>query len=81
MLHKLCGRMGTHHAGGQHFCGVHKQSMRAHAGGGKIFKITSDIAVCCPKFGLALAWPLPVAHIVEHCQEAAWCHPGDRGCR
>ena len=25
--------------------------------------------VCCPKFGLALAWPLPVAHIVEHCQE------------
>ena len=44
MLHKLCGRMGTHHTGGQHFCGVHKQSMRTHADGGKISKTTSDIA-------------------------------------
>ena len=58
-----------HHTGGQHFCGVHKKSMRTHAGDGKIFKTTSDIAVCCPKFGMALAWPLPAAHILEHCQE------------
>jgi hypothetical protein len=70
MLHKLCGRVSTHqHPGGQHFCGVHKQPMRTHADGGNISKITSDIAVCCPKFGLAVAWPLSVAHIVEHCQE------------
>jgi hypothetical protein len=40
----------------------------ARSDGGKIFKITSDIAVCCPKFGLALACPLPIAHIEDHCQ-------------
>jgi hypothetical protein len=60
-----------HHTGGQHFCGVHKQSMRTHAGDGKIFKTTSDIAVCCPKFGMALACPLPIAHIEDHCQEVS----------
>ena len=27
MLHKLCGRMGTHHTGGQNFCGVHSQAL------------------------------------------------------
>jgi hypothetical protein len=43
--------------------------MRTHADGGKIFKTTSDIVVCCPKFGMALACPLPVAHIEGHCQE------------
>jgi hypothetical protein len=42
--------------------------MRTHADDGKIFKITSDIAVCCPKFGMALACPLPIAHIEDHCQ-------------
>jgi hypothetical protein len=44
--------------------------MRTHADDGKIFKITSDIVVCCPKFGMALACPLPIAHmhIEEHCQ-------------
>jgi hypothetical protein len=68
-LYKLCGRMGTHHTGKQNFCGVHKHSMRAHADGGKMYKIVSDVAACCPKFGMAVAWSLPVAHIVEHCQE------------
>jgi hypothetical protein len=48
---------------------ISKQSLSTHADGGKIFKITSDVAVCCPKFGMTVAWPLPVAHIVEHCQE------------
>jgi hypothetical protein len=37
--------------------------MRTHADDGKISKITSDIAVCCPKYGMALACPLPIAHI------------------
>jgi hypothetical protein len=27
MLHKLCGRVSTHHSGGQHFCGVHIGSL------------------------------------------------------
>jgi hypothetical protein len=26
-LHKLCGKVATHHTGGQNFCSVHKQSM------------------------------------------------------
>jgi hypothetical protein len=61
-LYKLCGRMGTYHTGGwcgggQDFCGVHKLPMKAHPDGGKIYKITSDVAACCPKFGMALAWP------------------------
>ena len=68
-LYKLCGRMGTHHAGGQNFCGVHKLSMKTHPDGGKIYKITLDVVACCPKLEMALAWPLPVAHILEHCQE------------
>jgi hypothetical protein len=74
-LYKLCGRMvrtGTHHTGGQNFCGVHKHSMRTHADDGKIYKIVSDVVACCPKFGMAVAWPLPVAHIVEHCQESEY---------
>jgi hypothetical protein len=33
-LQKLCGRESAYHAGGQHFCSVHKQSMRTHATGG-----------------------------------------------
>jgi hypothetical protein len=79
-LHKLCGKVGTHHTSGQNFCSVHKHSMRAHADDGKIFKTTSDIAVCCPKFGMALACPLPVAHIEDHCQEAKRLVP-PRVCR
>jgi hypothetical protein len=59
LLHKLCGKVAAYHSGGQNFCSVHKQSMRAHADGGKIFKTTSDIVVCCPKYGMALACPLP----------------------
>jgi hypothetical protein len=40
---------------------AYRQSMRTHADDGKIFEITSDmLAVCCPKFGLAVAWPLPI---------------------
>jgi hypothetical protein len=70
LLHKLCGKVAADHSGGQNFCSVHKQSMRTHADGGKILKTTSDVAVCCPKFGMALACPLPIAHIEEHCQEA-----------
>ena len=79
VLHRLCGRVSTYHSSGQHFCGVHKhrQSLRTHADGGKIFKITSDVAVCCPKFGLAVAWPLPVAHIYWGTLSRGWCHPGD----
>ena len=55
LLHELCGKVAAYHSGGQNFCGVHQQSMSTHAGDGKIFKITSDIVVCCPKFGMALA--------------------------
>jgi hypothetical protein len=69
LLHKLCGKVAAYHSGGQNFCSVPKQSMRTHTDGGKIFKTTSDVAVCCPKFGIALACPLPIAHIEEHCQE------------
>jgi hypothetical protein len=81
-LHKLCGKVGTHHTSGQHFCSAHnkRHSMRAHADGGKIFKTTSGIAVCCPKFGMALACPLPVAHIGGQpggqLEVTLWrCHP------
>ena len=48
---------------------MHKHPMRTHADDGKIYKTTSDVAACSPKFGMAVAWPLPVAHVVEHCQE------------
>jgi hypothetical protein len=75
-LHELCGKVAAYHTGGQNFCSVHKQSMRTHADDGKIFKTTSDIAVCCPKFGMALACPLPIAHIEDHCQEAVGATPG-----
>jgi hypothetical protein len=64
MLHKLCGKPGTHHTSGQHFCSVHKHSMRTHAGDGEVYKTTSGIAACCPKFGVALACPLPVDAII-----------------
>jgi hypothetical protein len=30
-LYKLCGKEAAFHIGGQHFCAVHKQSMRTHA--------------------------------------------------
>jgi hypothetical protein len=43
--------------------------MRTHADDGKIYKIVSDVVACCLKFGMAVAWPLLVAHIVERCQE------------
>jgi hypothetical protein len=78
-LHKLCaGKVATHHTRGQNFCSVHKHSMRTHADGGKIFKTTSDIAVCCPKFGMALACPLPIAHIEDHTAKRL---VPPRGCR
>jgi hypothetical protein len=41
--------------------------MRTHADDGKIFLITSDIVVCSPEFGMALACPLPIAHIGGEC--------------
>ena len=69
LLHKLCGKVAAFHTGGQNFCSVHKQSMRAHTGDGMIFLNTSDIAVCSPTFGMTLACPLPIAHIEDHCQE------------
>ena len=48
---------------------MHKLSLKTHPDDDKIFKIKSDVVACCPKFGMALAWPLPAAHILEHCQE------------
>jgi hypothetical protein len=68
-LYKLCSRVGTHHTGGFNFCGVHKLSLKTHPDDDKIYKIKSDVVACCPKFGMALALPLAVAHIWEHCQE------------
>jgi hypothetical protein len=41
-----CGKYAAFHTGGQHFCAVHNQSMRAHAGGGKIIKTTSGVVAC-----------------------------------
>ena len=64
-LYKLCSRIGTHHTGGFNFCGVHKLSLKTHPDDGKIYKIQSDVVACCPKFGMALALPLAVAHIVS----------------
>jgi hypothetical protein len=43
--------------------------MRTHAGGGKIFKTTSGVVACSIQFGMAVACPLAVAHIKEHCKE------------
>jgi hypothetical protein len=39
-LYELWGKVSNHHTGVQHFCSVHKQSLRTHTNGGKIFKIT-----------------------------------------
>ena len=40
-----------------------------HATGGNIFKITSGVVACSTRFGMALACPLAVVHIGEHCKE------------
>ena len=68
-LHKLCSRVCTHQDGLYTFCGVHKLSLKTHPDDGKIYLIKSDVVACSPKFGMALALPLPAAHILEHCQE------------
>ena len=68
-LHKLCSRVCTHQDGLYTFCGVHKLSLKTHPDDGKIYLIKSDVVACSPKFGMALALPLPAAHIGEHCQE------------
>jgi hypothetical protein len=81
MLYKLCGKEAACHTGGQHFFAVHKQSMRTHADDGKIFKTTSDVVACSTKFGMALACPLAVAHIKEHCKKVAGVPPLGRRCK
>jgi hypothetical protein len=43
--------------------------MRTHATGGKIFKITSDVVAFSTQFGMALACPIAVAHMEEHCKK------------
>jgi hypothetical protein len=43
--------------------------MRTHADGGKIFKTTSGAVACSTQFGMAVACPMSVAHIKEHCKE------------
>ena len=68
-LHKLCSRVCTHQDGLYTFCGVHKLSLKTHPDDGKIYQIKSDVVACHPQFGMALALPLAVAHIGEHCQE------------
>jgi hypothetical protein len=78
-LYKLCGRMGTHHTGGQNFCGVHKHSMRTHADGGKIYKIacrTSRLVV--PSLGWQSHGPCQL-RIPWYCGTLprGWCHPRD----
>jgi hypothetical protein len=43
--------------------------MRTHANGGRIYKTTSNVVACSTQFGMALACPMAVAHIKEHCKE------------
>ena len=51
LLHKLCGKMASFHSGGQHFCSVHKQSMRTHADGGKILRPRRTSLFVVPSMG------------------------------
>jgi hypothetical protein len=54
---------------GQHFCGVHK--FTKHPGAleeGRVFVCKTDVVVCSRVYGMAVAYSLNEAHVVEHCE-------------
>jgi hypothetical protein len=67
---------------GQHFCSVHKQSLRTHLHDGKIFKLTSDVVACSSKFGPVVTTSLrtttqnPAGTPLQPC---AWAMEGGLG--
>jgi hypothetical protein len=77
-VYKFCANPSKFTCGGHHFCGVHKNTLKNHPGAleeGRIFVCKSDVVVCSGLYGMALAYSLNEAHVVDHCERVG-AQPG-----